>query len=77
MVPCARISGNGHKLAHRRLPLNTRQHFCAVRVMDRLHRGCGVFSLEISKSCLVIPMGSLLWVALLEQKLSQRDPEAP
>jgi len=34
-----------------RLPLNARQHFCAVdRAPHRLSRGGGVSSLEISKS---------------------------
>ena len=33
----------------------------------RLPRGCGVCSLEISRCCLAMGLGTLLWVALLEQ----------
>jgi len=36
-------------------------------------RGCGVSSLETSKSCL----GTMLWVSLLEWGLGQMDPEVP
>ena len=31
MVPSARTRGHGHKLAHRRLPLNIRKHFFMCR----------------------------------------------
>ena len=30
VVPCVRQRGNGHKLEHRRFPLNTRQHFFSL-----------------------------------------------
>ena len=33
----------------------------------RLPRGCGVSSLELSRSCLAMGLGTLLWVVLLEQ----------
>jgi len=29
VLPAARTQSNGHKLEHRRSPLNTRQHCCA------------------------------------------------
>ena len=36
-VLSARTRAHGHKLEHRRFPLNTRQHFCAVRVAEHWH----------------------------------------
>ena len=33
----------------------------------RLPRGCGVSSLEVSKSRLAVGLGTLLWVALLQR----------
>ena len=41
----------------------------------RLPRGCGVSSLELSRSCLAMGLGILLWVVLLEQGLGHRDTE--
>ena len=41
----------------------------------RLPRGCGVSSLELSRSCLAMGLGTLLWVVLLEQGLGHRDTE--
>lgn len=70
----ARTEGSGHKLEHVRLLLSTRQHFCAVRVAEhwhRLPRGCGVSSWGIFKNHLDVGLGTLLWVALLEQGWDQ------
>lgn len=33
--------------------------------------------MEISKSCLDVALGPLLWVPLLEQRLGLMDPEVP
>ena len=38
---------------------------------------CGVFFLEISKSCLDVVLGTLLWMSLLKWGLDQMDPEEP
>ena len=65
----ARISDNGHKLAHRRFLLNTRKQFCAVWVLElwhRLPRGCGMSSSETFKSHLDVGLDNLPWVILLE-----------
>jgi len=43
----------------------------------RLPRGCGVSSLELSRSRLAMGLGTLLWVVLLEQGLGHRDTEGP
>ena len=43
----------------------------------RLPRGCGVFSLELSRSRLAMDLGTLLWMVLLEQGLGHRDTEGP
>ena len=34
-----------------------------------------ISSLEIFRSCLAVSLGTLLWVSLLGQGLSQMDPE--
>lgn len=50
------------------------EHFCCVELMEhwhRLSRGCRVSFLEISKSCLDMGLGTVLWVALLELGFSQ------
>lgn len=62
--------GNGHKLEHGRLPLITRQHFCAAWETEhrhRLPREVAEIPLEISKSLLVVVPGTLCCVAVLEQ----------
>ena len=33
--------------------------------------------MEISKPCLDVALGTLLWVSLLEEGLDQMDPEVP
>lgn len=38
VVPSARTRGDGHKLEHRRFPLNTNKHFCVVQVPEHWHR---------------------------------------
>ena len=62
--------GDGHTLAHRRVPLNIRKHFFTVRVTehwDRLPRKVvGTPSLEILKICPDMVLGNCLYVALLE-----------
>ena len=71
-VTSARRRNSGQKLAHGRFPLNTTQH-CAVWMMDpshRLPRGCRGSSSKISKSHLDMGLGTLIWMALLEQGLN-------
>jgi len=65
---------------HTGAPSEHQEHSCAVQVTEQQHglpRGCGVSSLGISSSCLDVALGTLLWVALLEQGLGLRDPEGP
>ncbi|KAK4830735.1 hypothetical protein QYF61_013185 [Mycteria americana] len=56
--------GNGHKLKHRRFPLNIRKHFLTVRVTEHWHRLPREVlespSLEISKNRLDAVLGNLL-----------------
>lgn len=37
-------------------------------------KGCGVSSLESFESCLDVVLGTLLWVALLDQRCCQPQP---
>ena len=80
VLPRARKRGTGHKLEHKKFSLNARKHCCAVWVREHWHRvprGCGVSSLGICQSCLDVALCTLLWAPLLEEGLSQRDPEVP
>ena len=64
MVPSDRTRGNGHKLKHRRFPLNTRKHFFMVRVTEHWHslprETAESPSLEIFKSRLDVVLGNQL-----------------
>ncbi|KAK4833045.1 hypothetical protein QYF61_027547 [Mycteria americana] len=70
VVPSGRTRGNGHRLKHRRFPLNIRKHFFSVRATKHWHRlpreAVESPSLEIFKSRLDTVLGSQLWAALLE-----------
>ena len=63
-MPSGRTRGKGHKLKHRRLPLNIRKHFFTVRVTEHWNRLPGEVvvspSLEIFKSCLDMVLGNRL-----------------
>ncbi|KFP51113.1 hypothetical protein N323_02243, partial [Cathartes aura] len=54
---------SGHKLKHRRFPLNMRKHFVTVRVTEHWHRlpreAVDSPSLEIFKSRLDVVLGQL------------------
>ena len=71
VVPSDGTRGHGHKLGHRRVPLNIRERFLGVRVMEHWDRLLGEVvgppSSEILKVCLDMVLGNWLWVALLEQ----------
>ena len=64
MVPSDRTRGNGHKLKHRRFPLNIRKDFFTVRVTEHWHRLprdiVGSPSLEMFRTRLDMVLGSLL-----------------
>ena len=71
VVPSARTRGNGHKLEHRRFPLNIRKNYFTVRVTEHWHRLPREVvespSLKIFETRLDTVMGNQLWVVLLEQ----------
>ena len=70
--PAPGQEGNGHKLEHWRLPLNTKSTYVLCG-WHRLPRRCGVSSLEIFRSLLDAGLGLLLWVSLLEQRVGPND----
>jgi len=78
VVPSNRTRGNGHKLKHRKLQLNTRKNFFTLRVMEPWHRlPRGVVespSLQIFKPHLDTVLCPLLWVTLLCQGVGLGDP---
>ena len=71
MVPSDRTRGDGHKLKHRRFPVNIRKRFFTARVTEHWHRLPREVmespSLEIFQSRLDTDLGKRLCVALLEQ----------
>lgn len=59
--------------------LEPSKHSLAVRVLEHQHRlptGCGISSLEMSKSHPDLALGTLLWMALLEKRLGQASQRA-
>jgi len=80
-----RTRSNGSTLKHRTFHLNIRKHsesLFTVRVTEHWHRlrreAVESLLLEIFKSHLNMILGSLLWVALLEQAhWSRQLPEVP
>jgi len=75
----AQCQDKRHKLEHRRVPLNTKSTavLCRWQHWHRLPRGCRVSFLEVSRSHLAVGLGTLLWVALLELGMVQREPAGP
>ena len=61
----------GRELENRMLHVNIRIYCMSDISLEQIsQRGCGIFSLEIFKSCLGISLGNLLWMFLLEQGLN-------
>lgn len=71
----AKTRGNRHKLKQRTFLRNSSKQFCTVWVIQHWHRLLGdtvLFSiLGDGQKLLHIMLGTLLWVALLEQELEQ------
>jgi len=71
-VPSGRTRGSEHRLRCRRVPLNMRKHFFALRVTEHCHKlpreAVASPSLAILKNRLVAVLGTWLWVALLGQR---------
>jgi len=64
VVPSDRSRGNGHKLKHRRFPLNIRKYFFIVRVTEYCNRlpveAVESPSLEMFKGHLYVVLGNQL-----------------
>jgi len=80
VVPSDRARGNGHKLEQRKLQLNPRKNFFALRVTEpwpRLPREAVTESpsLEIFQPRLDKVLYSPLWVTLLGQGVGLGDPQ--
>jgi len=71
VVPGDRTRVNGHKLKHRRCPLNIRKNFFTVRVTEHWHRLPREVMesppLEILRSHLDMVLGHQLKVTLIKQ----------
>lgn len=80
VVPSTR-SGNRHKMEHGRFPLNTRQHFHAVQVMEHWHglprEAMQPPILEVFESHLDVVLGRVALGAPAEQGLDQRASRGP
>ena len=60
MVPSDRTRGNGHKLKHGNLHLNTRKNFFTLKVNSLPREVVESPSLEIFKTCLEVVLCNLL-----------------